>query len=485
MDNLQNAVNGFKEELIQSVQDCIKIKSVSGDQAGTKKVLDFYLDLGGQMGFETRNIEDLGGIIEFGDGEKTIGIIVHLDTVPEGTGWNFPPFAGQVQDGKIFGRGAIDDKGPALAALYALKACKDCGVELKSKMQIIIGIDEESTWHTTPQLLKKIKEPDFSFVPDSKFPIVIAEKGLVWLEIQKDLQQNSNQQKNSNDKDSNPQNAAAKNGGLKIQNLQGGSESLNIVPDYCEATLQFEADPADRNLKQQLQDKLKEFTGQTGYDIVLEPSDNALKLISKGKAAHAFSCEEGRNAISQLILFLNQLDLEQPQQEFIDTYSRYIGLENYGESLGLPIEDNLTGKLTVSPGYLSLDDKQATLKIDLRFPASEHLETIKPKIEKAFALFNGRLTILDSLESLSFPENDDNIRKLLQVYQDFTGDTRAKPLGMGGTTFAKAFQRAVAFGPTFPGMAKVEHQPDEYMEIDHLVRCTEIYALAIHALAGS
>jgi len=469
MVQLQNAVNEFKEELIQSVQECIKIKSVSGDQAGTKKVLAFYLDLGRQMGFTTRNVEDLGGIIEFGEGEKTIGIIVHLDTVPEGIGWNFPPFAGQIQDGRIYGRGAIDDKGPALAALYALKACKDCGLELQSKIRIIIGIDEESTWHTTPQLLKKIEEPDFSFVPDSKFPIVIAEKGLVWLEIQKDLQQNT----------------VNKNGGLKIQILQGGSESLNIVPDYCEASLQLNPDPAGQNLKQLLEDKLKEYTRQTGSDIVLKPSSATLKLISRGKSAHAFSCNEGRNAISQLILFLNQLDLEQPQKEFIETYSRYIGLENFGESLGLQMEDNLTGKLTVSPGYLNLDDKQATLKIDLRFPAGERLETIKPKIEKAFAVFNGRLTILDSLQSLSFPEDDDNIQKLLQVYKDYSGDTQAKPLGMGGTTFAKAFQRAVAFGPTFPGMAKVEHQPDEYMEIDHLVRCTEIYARAIQALAGN
>lgn len=474
MDNLQDVVNGFKEELIRSVQDCIKIRSVTGEQKGIQEVLAFYLNLGEQMGFKTRNIEDLGGIIEFGAGEKTIGIIVHLDTVPEGTGWNNPPFAGKVQDGKIFGRGAMDDKGPALAALYALKACKDCALNLKAKVQIIIGIDEESTWQTTPQLLKKIKEPDFSFVPDSQFPIVIAEKGLLWLEIQKDFQAKE---------DLRPDDAKKKNG-VEIINLQGGGESLNIVPDYCAAVLQLNRSE-DEKLSQQLQDILKEFIQKTGYDIVLKQDNTACQLISRGKSAHAFSCNEGRNAISQLILFLNLLDLEQSQKEFMETYCRYIGMGNYGESLGLSMEDNLTGKLTVSPGYIQLDRTKATLKIDLRFPASECLKTMKPRTEKAFTPFNGYLTFLDSLESLNFPEDDDHIRKLLQVYKDFTGDTQAKPLGMGGTTFAKAFQRAVAFGPTFPGMAKVEHQPDEYMEIDHLVRCTEIYAQAIKALAGS
>lgn len=163
-------------------------------------------------------------------------------------------------------------------------------------------------------------------------------------------------------------------------------------------------------------------------------------------------------------------------------YHTKIGMEHFGDSLGLALEDELTGKLTVSPGFILLDEKSVTLKVDLRFPASEQLASLKTKTKSSFQVFGGTLKMIDSLESLRFPEDDPNIRKLLRVYRDFTGDSKAEPLGMGGTTFAKAFKRAVGFGPTFPGMAKVEHQPDEYMEIAHLMKCTELYTLALKEL---
>ncbi len=471
MTDYKKIIESFQEDLIKSAQECVKIKSISGNSEGTKKALLFYLDLGQNMGFKATNIEDLGGVIEYGEGDKTIGMIVHLDVVPEGTGWNFPPFDGQIQDGKLYGRGAIDDKGPAISALYALKAFKESGIKPHCKIQIIIGIDEESVWNTTPKMLEKIKEPDFSFVPDSKFPIIIAEKGLIWIEV------------NGNFASSNHSDQPY-NSGIVIQNMiGGGTDSLNIVPDHCEVTLQ-----ATQSQAAELMKRLADFTHQTKYDIKLDqnsPAQNnsTLKLISRGKSGHAFNCQEGQNAISQLILFLAQLDITNEQKDFIQTCSEKIGIEYDGESLGLAVEDDLTGNLTVSPGYLSLDDKQFTLQVDIRFPSSQTLNEMKPKVIKAFDVFQGSMTIIDSLESLSFPEDDPHIRSLLQVYRDFTGDQEAKPLGMGGTTFSKAFKHAVAFGPSFPGMAKVEHQPDEYMEIEHLIKCTEIYALAIEELS--
>lgn len=464
MNDFKKLTNSYQKEIIKSLQDCIKIKSVSGDQAGTLQALNFFLDLGRSMGFKATNIEDLGGIIEFGEGEKTIGIIAHLDTVPEGTGWKFPPFEGQVQDGKIYGRGAIDDKGPAISALYALKAIKDLGMKPARKIQIIIGIDEETVWNTTPQLLKKIKEPNFSFVPDSKFPIVIAEKGLLWLEIKKDFTPATVE--------------AQTTAPIIIKEMHGGGESLNIVPDYCEATLL-----RTEGNTEAIEEKLKGFLQkEKSFNLKLEKNRSALKLLSYGKSAHAFSCDEGQNAISQLISFLSQLDIAEEQKQFLNIYHTKIGMEHFGDSLGLALEDELTGKLTVSPGFILLDEKSVTLKVDLRYPASEQLASLKTKTKSSFQVFGGTLKMIDSLESLRFPEDDPNIRKLLRVYRDFTGDSKAEPLGMGGTTFAKAFKRAVGFGPTFPGMAKVEHQPDEYMEIAHLMKCTELYTLALKEL---
>ena len=460
MEKIKESVNSIKDEMITSLQECLKFKSVTGED-GVQKALEFYLELGKKMGFSVKNIEDLGGLIEFGEGQKTIGIIVHLDTVPEGTGWSFPPFDGQLQDGKIYGRGAIDDKGPAISALYALKVVKESNFQLRNKFQIIVGIDEEDVWNTTPELLKKIKEPDFSFVPDSKFPLVMAEKGLIWLELTQEFTQPTTR----------PQAPA-----LIIKDMHGGG-SLNIVPDFCEALL-----AGDRQLLDQVKPKLEDFVKKTHYEIKLEENSSDIKLISHGKSAHAFSCDQGKNAISQLILFLKELDIIQKQKDFVNLYSEKIGTDCFGESLGFKMEDEISGKLTISPGEIVMNETMVKVKIDLRFPATYKLDDVKPEVLKAFQGFSEDPKILDSLESLSFPEDDPHIEKLMHVYKEYTGDMESKPLGMGGTTFAKAFKNAVAYGPTFPGMAKVEHQPDEFMEIDHLVRCTEIYALAIKEL---
>ncbi len=463
MKIIKESVASHKDEMIKTLQDCIKIQSITGSD-GVLKALDLYLSLAKDMGFTVKNFENLGGLIEFGEGQKTIGIIVHLDTVPEGTGWKYPPFEGQIYDGKVYGRGAIDDKGPAIAILYALKAVKDLDLKLQNKFQIIVGIDEEDVWDTTPQLLKKIKEPDFSFVPDSKFPLVIAEKGLIWLELSKDFKKPAQEKTTA---------------AIIIKDMRGGG-SLNIVPESCEALL-----TGEKKLLNQIKAKLDAYVGKTQHDIRIEENESDIKLISYGKSAHAFNCQEGKNAISQLIIFLNELDILEEQKAYLNLYSKKIGMECFGESLGLQMEDQISGRLSISPGEILLNETTVILKIDLRFPATSKLDSVKPEVLKAFQEFSENTKTIDSLESLSFPEDDPHIAKLMQVYKEYTGDTEAKPLGMGGTTFAKAFKNAVAFGPTFPGMAKVEHQPDEYMEIDHLLLCTEIYALAINELGKS
>ncbi|NLM21499.1 MAG: M20 family metallopeptidase [Peptococcaceae bacterium] len=466
--------------MLKALQECIKVRSLSGEEEGTRQVLQYFLELGQSLGFQAKNIDNLGGVIELNDKQnngpdsgKTIGIIVHLDVVPEGSGWKHEPFAGQIEDGKVYGRGAIDNKGPAISALYAMKAVKESGLDRQAKIQMIIGLDEETVWDKTPKLLEKITEPDFSFVPDSVFPIVIAEKGLVWLELKKNFQPKPTPENS-------PQNAEP---GLELKKIAGG-DSPNIVPAYCEATLVIK-----KGQKADWQQKIKELIAKSQFQMDLTEKGQDLTIISHGKSAHAFACCEGRNAISQMVLFLtqaemrNMLHLNEGQQQFLNLFAENIGLDHYGKTLGLACEDTLTGRLTINPGYLKLDQQSFTLGLDIRFPAGEQLDSIREKINSAFQCFQAEQIILDSLESLNFPEDNEHIQKLLKVYRDYTGDRKAKPLGMGGTTFAKAFKRAVAFGPTFPGKPKVEHQPDEYIEIEHLMQCAEIYALALKELA--
>ena len=74
-----------------------------------------------------------------------------------GDGWNTDPFEGVIADGRITGRGVLDDKGPVIAALYAMKALKDSGAELKRRIRLIVGTDEE-TGSTDMERYKKTEE---------------------------------------------------------------------------------------------------------------------------------------------------------------------------------------------------------------------------------------------------------------------------------------------------------------------------------------
>lgn len=466
--HLKSLVNSYKNEMIKVLQEYIRIKSVSQaetdnqadkqGETGVQDALNYLLDLGSRLGFKSVNIDNLGGLIEFGEGKETIGIIVHADTVPEGEGWTFPPFEGQIQNGRIFGRGAIDNKGPTISALYAMKAVKDSGVTAGKKVQMIICLDEEISWNLTTELLKKIKQPEFSFIPDSRFPLINAEKGLLWVELKKDF---------------NP----SAGSGIKLKSLKGG-DSLNMVPSYCEAVLEA---PPDRHSA--IREKLQVFQNSTGFNLEMQPESSALRLISRGKSVHASCCSEGKNAVSQMLLFLSELEITaEDQQKFIKAYAEKIGMDCNGESLGCSFRDEITGELTFNPAQIVLDKSSVSLKIDIRVPASCGLDTLLSRLREGTRDFDCKLEILDSLPPINVPENSEYVQTLLEVYRNFTGEKKARPCGIGGTTLAKVFKNAVAFGPLFPGMEKTEHQPDEYMEIDHLVRCAQLYAQALYVL---
>lgn len=144
-------IENHKTEMIENLQALIQIPSTFkksqdiskpfGENAN--KALEYMLDLGTKLGFRTKNIDGYCGYIEFGEGEKLLGIIGHLDVVPAGEGWKHPPFSATIEDGKIYGRGAIDDKGPVIAALYAMKVVMD-NYKLQKRVRLILGLNEEN-----------------------------------------------------------------------------------------------------------------------------------------------------------------------------------------------------------------------------------------------------------------------------------------------------------------------------------------------------
>ena len=132
----------LRDKMLEDMRKVVQIPSVSSDKENVEKALDCFLELAAGMGFHTEKLVDGQiGIVEMGEGEEVCGILVHLDVVDIGdeSQWFVPPYDVTVKDGKVYGRGVLDDKGSAIMSLYAMKAVLDSGKPLHNKIRMIIG----------------------------------------------------------------------------------------------------------------------------------------------------------------------------------------------------------------------------------------------------------------------------------------------------------------------------------------------------------
>lgn len=460
--NLEQKVEEMRDEIIGSTQEIIRLKSVKDSP---KDEMPFgqdihecfmhALNLSEKVGFKTKNIDNYGGHAEFGDGEEVVGVLVHLDVVPEGDNWTYPPYGGEIHDGKIYGRGTIDDKGPAVAALYAMKAIKESGLKLNKKIRIIFGLDEESGWDSLKYYLTKENAPDVAFTPDADFPAIHGEKGILIFDITKRFKKNY------------------KDNGIKVLKIKGGNRP-NMVPDYCEAHL-----ISDSSIKE----KLEAYKENNKIKLEIEEKEDTIIIKSYGVSAHGSLPEKGENAVSQLILFLNSLNLAKGDaSDFIKLYSEKIGMEHYGESIGCGFKDDPSGNLIFNAGVIDLDEKGVKLTVNIRYPVTyTHTEVIEG-MEKELKDTGFDIVVLENMDPIYLPKEHEVIQKLMKVYREFTGDD-SEPITIGGGTYARSMENAVAFGPLFPGQPELAHQKDEYIEIEDLIKITKIYANALYELA--
>lgn len=101
------------------------------------------LEMAERDGYEARNVDNYAGHFTFGQGEEELGIFAHLDVVPAGSGWKTDPYEAQIIDGKLYARGASDDKGLTMACYYGLKIIKDLGLPVSKRVRFVVGTDEE------------------------------------------------------------------------------------------------------------------------------------------------------------------------------------------------------------------------------------------------------------------------------------------------------------------------------------------------------
>lgn len=446
-DFIKSKVNDLIPDLINSIREIVSYRSVIDEAASEypfgkeiNECLKSTLDICSILGFRTHYDKDgYYGYAEVGEGEELIGVLGHLDVVPEGdiSAWTHPPYELTILDKKLYGRGTQDDKGPILSCIYAIKALLDSGVKLNKRIRVIFGTDEENLWRGITRYKNNEEEiPSMGITPDSKFFCINSEKGLLQAKLSC---------RNTTDL------------------LLSAGNAFNSVPDkavYVGTTKEISS--------------LKETLNNLHFKH--EVKDNSICVL--GKSVHSASSADGINAIARLAIALNQLGYNSNSIKFI---ADVIG-EDVSLSKLLPNCEDVSGKLTVNIGKIDLTKDTETICLDIRIPVTitkdQIVDVIKSKGEKYGLTYEE----YDWLASSYVPADHFLIKTLKKVYEEETG-LEAVPEASGGATYARAIDNCVAFGMVFPDSAKTEHQPDEYISMSDLVKATEIYALALYELA--
>jgi len=388
------------------------------------------------------------------------GILIHLDVVPEGADWDFPPFGGATLDGRVYGRGAADNKGPAVAVYYAMKALKDAGFDTGKRVRCILGLDEETNWTGMNKYLEKVSAPSVGFAPDAEFPVIHGEKGLMVFELAKKLGK-----------------TAAK--GLELRSFKGG-EAANMVADYARAVVRDDRAGAYDEIK----NKAAKYREDSGRKLYVKGVGKSLEITAKGVSSHGARPEKGQNAITIMMEFLGSLAFSNDDTgEFISFYNKHIGFEFDGKCLGCGLYDDVSGGLVLNVGMIDMDGEAARLTINIRYPVTMsdgHVyDAMKPVINK----YNLGIVKIKHRAPSYFPKDAFLVRTLMDIYRKHTGDEKSGPIIIGGGTYARAADNLVAFGARFPGEADTAHKKNEYIEIDKMILMAKIYADAIYELS--
>ncbi len=443
-DELKKELVDLQDDLVEAIKDLVEIPSIVDETSkdypfgeNIDKTLKKTLELCEEMGFRTYyDPEGYYGYAEIGQGEELIGILGHLDVVPIGSidDWKFNPFKPIIEDGKLYGRGVQDDKGPTLTALFAAKALFNLGVTFNKRVRFIFGTDEETLWRDMKMYMAKEEKPAMGFTPDSTFPLIYAEKGLLQVTLE---------------------------GKNETQLILEGGNALNSVPDSIVYT-------GDR------QEELKAKLVELGYEYksVIE----GVKVI--GKSVHAQATEEGINAINRLFIALKEIGFTSKALDFI--YNE-VKEDPYATGIFGECQDEESGKLKFNIGKISLN-KQEVLSIDIRIPVTIDKDEVVNKLSTVASKYGLIYKEYDWLKSIYIPKDHFLIKTLIEVYQEVTKDMISQPIASGGATYARAIDNCVAYGAMFPTSTKTEHQPNEHIVLEDLYMAMEIYAKAIYKL---
>ena len=437
--------NQVKDDFLASLKTLISYPSVLNEgENGTpfgqaiQDVLEKTLEIAQEMGFQTYlDPEGYYGYAEIGQGEELLAVLCHLDVVPAGDleDWQTPPFEATLKDGWLIGRGVQDDKGPSLAALYAVKSLLDQGLVFTKRIRFIFGTDEETLWRCMNRYNQLEEKADLGFAPDSSFPLTYAEKGLLQVKLH--------------------------GPGWEDRPLQAG-RALNVVPD--KATYKGER---LEELLPVIEQSGVNYTEETGAVTVL------------GLSKHSKDAAEGVNAIVGLA---ESLSLIQPHPALL-FIADDVGEDATGAALFGEIKDEPSGALSFNIATLSIDEERSEIGIDIRIPVLADKDALVERLTEVAASYQLQYEEFDYVAPLYVPLDSPLVSTLMEVYQEETGD-QTPAMSSGGATFARTMENCVAYGALFPDALQTEHQANERAKLDDLYRAMEIYAETIRRLAG-
>lgn len=447
MKNAKDLLNKNFDELVSTLQNVVHFNTEKGVAAhgapfgvSVKACLDYVLGVAKDMGFATYNCDGYAGHVDFkGSGDETLGVLGHLDVVPAiADEWKYPPYEAVIADGKLYGRGTMDDKGPMIACLFAIKALKDAGFRPTKTIRLIFGCDEESGMECVEHYFTKMPYPTVSFSPDGDFPVINREKGIYQFDI-----------------------ACGK---LPCGVSIVAGDRANVVPSLCVAKV-----PAC---------DLKDDKVYANSGVTVTKDGDVATLTAEGKAAHGSTPDEGINATHKV---LRALAAMYPDNATIAFAASKL-LDTTGKAWGVALHDEHSGNLTCNLGVLrTTSEGKLNITVDIRFPVSfrcdDMYKLLRDNTPAEFDIVPGHTS-----EPLFVPGDSQLVTTLIDVYNKAMG-TALEPIAIGGGTYSRCLPNCVAFGPLFPGEEQTIHMPDELVILSNLRKMAEIYVEAIYELA--
>ncbi|MGN0316290.1 MAG: Sapep family Mn(2+)-dependent dipeptidase [Fusicatenibacter sp.] len=459
-EQLEAYIEAHEREMLGDAMTLIAINSEKMEEKpgmpfgeGAAKVFCAAEEILERCGFTVRNYENYVLTADLNDQKPGLDILAHLDVVPAGEGFTVTePFCPVERDGRLYGRGSADDKGPAVAALYAMRAVRALGVPLSANCRLILGADEECGSSDIRYYFEKEPHAPMTFSPDADFPVINVEKGGLHLRF------------------------SAKTGeqpdGVRLILVQAGTK-VNVVPGKARAVLTG----IERSELSELADEVSTLTGVTFR--VTEEADTLL-LTAEGTPAHAADPQMGNNALTALLRVLSCVPfsselLRERLNKLVELFPHG---DYHGAALGVKQEDCVSGALTLSLNLFSFEQNMLTGAFDCRAPlcATEENtgDVIRTRLREAGFVPDDQ----KMYEAHYVPEDSELVQTLLSCYQCVTG-REGKAVAIGGGTYVHHIPNGVAFGCAEPEVDNHMHGADEFIVVEQMKKSAVIFALAI------